>query len=96
MQNGLTIDALLDALADRVAAKVRAELAQAGNGPAVRPRLLTAEQAGAYLGRSKAAVQHMVASRRLPVVRDGHRVFLDVRELDRWIEAHTEPAEDGS
>ena len=74
---------------------MRAELAKDGRG-AVRPRLLTVEQAAVYMGRSKAAVQHMVAGKRLPVVRDRHRVFLDIRELDRWIESNTERAEDGS
>jgi excisionase family DNA binding protein len=57
------------------------------------PRLLTVDQAAAYLGRSKEAIQHMTAARKLPVVRDGRRVFLDVRELDRWIELSKEPAE---
>ncbi len=42
--NGLNLDALLDLLAERVAAKVRAEIVQAGNGAAIRPRLLTIEQ----------------------------------------------------
>jgi excisionase family DNA binding protein len=43
------------------------------------------EQAAVYLGRSKAAVQHMIQAGTLPVVRDGRRVFLDVHELEKWI-----------
>ena len=35
----------------------------------------------------------MTAARKLPTVRDGRRVFVDIRELDRWIERNTEPAE---
>ncbi len=33
----------------------------------------------------------MIASGKIPVVRDGRRVFLDVRTLDHWIEMKTEP-----
>lgn len=54
---------------------------------------MTVEQAATYLGRTKEAVQHMVAARKLPVVRDGRRVFLDIHELDRWIGQNTELAE---
>jgi excisionase family DNA binding protein len=78
-----------------LATGVRKELQQngIGTGTAVTPRLLTVEQAAVYLGRSKASVQHLIAERRLPVVREGRRIFLDVRELDRWIAANTEPAQ---
>ena len=88
MQNGFNIDALLTDLAERVAAEVRADLKQNGSSTAVRPRLLTVEQAATYLGRSKGSVQHMVASRVLPTVRSDRRVFLDVVNLDAWIERH--------
>lgn len=82
------LDAAIDRLAERVVARLRGELVSE-TGP-IRPRLLTVKQAAVYLGRSKHAVQHMVAQGRIPVVRDGRRVLLDVRELDRWIEANTE------
>jgi len=84
-EKGLTLDALIDALADRVAARVRAELI-GDHSEAVRPRLLTVEQAGSYLGRSKEAVEHMIASAKIPTVRIDRRVFIDVRDLDRLIE----------
>jgi len=86
MHDGLSFDAVMDALADRVAVKVRHELAQ--NGTSVKPRLLTAEQAGVYLGRTKEAVEHMIAAGKLPVVRADRRIFLDVRDLDCWIDAN--------
>jgi excisionase family DNA binding protein len=98
MANGglnFDLNAVVDTVAERVAAKVCARLAQ-DRPSTVRPRLLTVEQAGAYLGRTKAAVQHLVAERRLPIVRDGGRVFLDRVALDTWIESHTEPAEEGT
>ena len=88
MQNGFNIDGLLDALAEKVASKVRGELEQNGSDTGVRPRLLTVEQAATYLGRTKASVQHMVSDGSLPTVRSDRRVFLDVLDLDRWITQH--------
>jgi excisionase family DNA binding protein len=52
----------------------------------VRPRLLTVEQAAVYIGRTKDAVHHMIASSKLPTVRSDRRVFIDMRDLDSWIE----------
>jgi len=56
----------------------------------VKPVLLTVEQAAAYLGRTKEAVQHLIAERKVPVVRADRRVFLDARDLDQWIEQNKE------
>jgi len=44
------------------------------------------EQAAVYLGRTKEALQHLITSGKLPVVRADRRVFLDVRDLDEWVE----------
>jgi excisionase family DNA binding protein len=84
MTDRFEIDGLLDALAERVAAKLRGQIAAPA---AVTPRLLTVEEAGRYLGRSKESVQHLVAGAKLRVVRSDRRVFLDIRDLDSWIEA---------
>jgi hypothetical protein len=43
--NGFNFDLLIDALADRVAAKVRSELSQDGAEPSIKPRLLSVEGA---------------------------------------------------
>ena len=88
---GLSLDALLDTLAERVAAKVRADLTPDGSPTVTRPRLLSVDQAAAYLGRTKASVQHMVAEGSFPAVRADRRVFLDREDLDRWIEANKQP-----
>ena len=85
------IDALARALVPAVAARMQEHLGNGTNGT-ITPRLFTVAEAAKYLGRSKVYVQHLVAQRRLPVVREGGRVFLDVRELNRWIDANTEPA----
>ena len=81
---GFNFGALIDVLAERVAAKV-VERTQQGAAP-VKPRLLTVDQAAVYLGRTKEAVQHMVSSSKLPAVRSDRRVFVDVLDLDAWIE----------
>jgi excisionase family DNA binding protein len=88
----LSLDRILDALAARLAVRLRDDFARMPE-QTIRPRLLTVEQAAAYIGRTKNAVQYMTAARKIPVVRDGRRVFLDLRELDRWIEQNTERAE---
>jgi excisionase family DNA binding protein len=47
---------------------------------------LNVEEAAVYLGRTKEAVQHLIAAGKLPVVKPDRRVFLDIRDLDQWIE----------
>jgi excisionase family DNA binding protein len=85
MSNGFNFDALLDILAERVSARVRADLAPELAG-AVKPRLLTVDQAAVYLGRSRDATQHLLSSGNLPAVRSDRRIFIDVQDLDRWID----------
>ena len=54
----------------------------------VKPRLLTAREAGAYLGfKSHWPVRELAWRGELPVVRIGkRRVMFDIRDLDEWIE----------
>ncbi len=87
MHNDFNIDGLLDALAEKVAERLRTGIKQNGSGASIHPRLLTVEQAASYLGRSKASVQHLISDQAIPVVRHDRRVFLDVRDLDGWIDA---------
>lgn len=89
MQSGdLSLESLLDSLATKVAEKLRAELAQAGNGGAIRPRLLTIEQGAAYLGRSEEAMRHLIQAGKIPTVRADRRIYLDIADLDAWIAAN--------
>ena len=82
---GINLDQVLDALADKVAARLR-ESPTSNPSAGIKPRLLTVDQAAMYIGRSKDAVQHMIASGKMPTVRADRRVFLDVCDLDDWIE----------
>jgi excisionase family DNA binding protein len=79
------LNSLIAALADQVAAKVKAELL-AQITPRVQPALLDVKDAAVYLGRSEQSIQHLIFEHELPVVRVGRRVHLDRRDLDAWIE----------
>ena len=43
-------------------------------------------EAGEYLGRTPWAIREMIWSGKLSAVRGDRRIFLDVEDLDRWIE----------
>jgi excisionase family DNA binding protein len=48
-------------------------------------RLISPEEASAYLSLSKREVYNMIASRQLAAVQHGRRKMLDVRDLELWI-----------
>jgi hypothetical protein len=79
-------DALLDAVAERIAAKIRLNDLGAGEHGQIKPRLLTVEDAGAYLSRSQSSVRHLISEGKLPTVKLDSRIYLDIRDLDRVIE----------
>ena len=88
MHNTFTIDALLESLSESLADKVAAKLdPQGAVAQHIQPRLLTVRQAAKYLGCSEASIYHQIKAGKLVVVRRDRRVFLDVRDLDRMIEA---------
>ena len=78
--NDFSFDKLMEVLADKLAEKLSQDNSR------LYPRLLTVEQASVYLGRTKDAVNHMVALSKLPTVRADRRVFIDRVDLDAWIE----------
>jgi excisionase family DNA binding protein len=55
-------------------------------GERLRKRLYTIAEAAVYLGRSPWAVRSLIWTGKLPAVRDGKRVLVDIHDLDRWIE----------
>lgn len=71
------LDALADAIAERVAARLNQSEA---------PRLLNVNDAAGYIGRTPKALRHMIAEGAIPAVREGSRVHLDRADLDRWVE----------
>ena len=51
-------------------------------------RLLDIEAAAVYLGRTSRAVRDLVRTGKIPSVRCDRRVFLDLRDLDAWIDSN--------
>ena len=49
-------------------------------------RLYDLKEASFYMGRSVCALREMIWAGKLPVVKDGRRVLLDVYDIDQWIE----------
>ena len=79
-----TFERLLETLAEKLATRLSQEPSR------LYPRLLTIDQAAVYVGRTREATQHLVASGKVPTVRTDRRVFIDRLDLDRWIEDHKE------
>ena len=52
----------------------------------VEKRLYSVKEAGKYLGRSPWAIRHLIWSGELPQVRQGRRVFVDIQDLENFVE----------
>lgn len=79
-------DALVDAIADAVARRLAGSIA----APVADQRLLNTKAAAKYLGRTEASVRGLIQSGEIPqsiVRRFSGRLFLEKRELDKWIDA---------
>lgn len=76
-------DEQLERIADRLAEKL------AARGKAVEPRLMDIPSMASYLGRSVAAVQHMVKRGTLPVTKIDGKVQIDRSIVDQLIKART-------
>lgn len=50
-------------------------------------RLFSLKEAAQYLGRGLYGVRELIWAGRLPVVRDGRKMFLDREDLDRYIDS---------
>jgi len=74
------LDALADAIAERVLHRLTAALEKN------KSRLLDVSAAADYIGRTPSAVRHLIAKGSIPCVRRGGRVQLDRQDLDNWLE----------
>ena len=50
-------------------------------------RLYSIKEAAVYLGRSVWAIREMLWAGKIPFVKDGRRMLLDIRDMDTWIES---------
>ncbi len=55
-------------------------------GDRPKKRLYSVEDAAEYLGRSVWGVREMLYAGKIPFIKDGRRVLLDIRDMDEWIE----------
>jgi hypothetical protein len=53
----------------------------------ISPRLVSIKQSAIYLGKGVYGVRGLIWSGQIPIVRDGRKIFLDIRDLDRYIES---------
>jgi len=49
-------------------------------------RLYNLKEAAVYLGRTVCAVGEMLWAGKMPYVKDGKRILLDIKDMDEWIE----------
>ena len=49
-------------------------------------RLYSIKEAALYLGRSVWAVREMIWAGKLPYIKDGRRILVDIYDMDEWIE----------
>lgn len=78
---------LLAQLTAQIRTQILAET-QSTTRPPAGKRLLTPREAGEYLGRTESAVRQLIHKRMLPVIRFGRNARIDVRDLDRIIDAN--------
>ncbi|OPY81454.1 MAG: Helix-turn-helix domain protein [Syntrophorhabdus sp. PtaU1.Bin153] len=52
----------------------------------VPKRLYNIEEASIYLGRTVCALREMLWAGKLPFIKDGKRILLDIKDMDAWIE----------
>lgn len=49
-------------------------------------RLYNLKEASTYLGRSVWSVRELIWAGKLPIVRDGRRIFIDILDLEKFVE----------
>ncbi len=62
--------------------------AQRINNPkcSLQKRLFNIQEGAVYLGRSVWAVREMLWAGKMPFVKDGKRILLDIYDMDQWID----------
>lgn len=81
-----TPEQLMTSTVAAIRAQILAEMKTQVPAAAPQRRLLTAAQAGEYMGKTEAAIRMMTYKRTLPCIRDGRSVRYDIRDLDARID----------
>jgi excisionase family DNA binding protein len=53
---------------------------------AIIKRLYNVPEAADYLGRTVWSIREMIYAGKIPYIRDGRRMLLDIKDMDSWIE----------
>lgn len=61
-------------------------MAQRIASPQIQKRLYSVNEASVYLGRTVWAVREMLWAGKIPFIKDGRRILLDIKDMDNWIE----------
>ena len=56
------------------------------SNPQIQKRLYSINEASVYLGRSVWAVREMLWAGKMPYVKDGKRILLDIQDMNCWID----------
>lgn len=83
----MSVQDLIEALAVATAREVVSQLGDRGRNS--DRRLFTIPQAAIYLGRTRKAVEHLIARGTIQVTRLDGKVQIDRSSLDKLIDAHT-------
>lgn len=49
-------------------------------------RLYSIKEAAVFLGRSEWSVREMLWAAKMPYIKDGKRIFIDIGDLEAWID----------
>ena len=49
-------------------------------------RLYTLSEAAHYLGRTLWSMRELIWAGKIPIVRDGKRIFIDIVDLEAWVQ----------
>jgi excisionase family DNA binding protein len=82
----VTLDAIIDALADRFVDRVAQKLEARPMPHSSRRELLTVKETAERIGRTPGAVYQLIARGELPAIRRGRRVHVRLRDIEKWIE----------
>lgn len=58
-----------------------------GNNQTLPRRLFSIKEIASYIGRSPWTIAEMVRTGKLAYIKDGRRKFLDICDINKWIES---------
>lgn len=77
-------------LADAIAERLLERLHGAAPSSTTPPELLTLEDAGKLMGRTKDAMRSLTRSGEIPIIRCGRVIHIARKDIERWIADHRE------